>query len=354
MIELVRRLDRSRWAVHVACFGEQGAWRDRLDSGTPVTAFPLNGFLHTSTVRQARRFAAWCRTHEITLLQTSDFYTNTFFLPAAAAAGVPVRIGSRREIVADKTTAQLALQRAAYACSHLIVANANAAGVRLRREGVSANRIGVVPNGLNAAWFDRARPVRPLRQITMVANLRPAKGQDVLLNALPRVLASHPEVRVAFVGDGPTRRELEEQARAFGIAHAVSLQGHAEDVAQVLADSDVFTLPSDSEAFPNALLEAMAAGLPCVASNTGGVPDMLEHGRTGLCVPPRDPAALSAALLHMLDAPDAARRMGAHAQATARERFSFERMVTSFEHLYLKALAQRVPERAVQSLFASL
>lgn len=353
MIELVRRLDPSRWAVHVVSFGEEGAWRSRLGH-LPVHTFPLRGFLRPDTLAQARRFAAWCTKRDIALVQTTDFYTNTFFLPAAALARVPVRVGSRREIVADKSTAQLAAQRAAYTCAHAVVANARAVAAQLRREGVSTHRITVVPNGLDVEAYAGVRRERPLRHLTMVANLRPGKGQDVLLTALPRVLASHPEVRVSIVGDGPMRAELEQQARAFGLTPAVTFHGHADNVAALLAETDVFALPSDSEAFPNALLEAMAAGVPAVASSVGGIVEVIEHGRTGLCVPPRDPAALASALLQMLDAPDTARAMGRAAREAVAARFSFDGMVGAFERLYLTTLSQRVPERAVQSQFASL
>lgn len=353
MIELARRLDRSRWEVHVACFSTDGAWRDQLAS-TPVTDFPIAGFLRRSTLQQARRFSEWCRERSIALVHTSDFYTNTFFLPAAAFAGVPARIGSRREIVADKRAAQLAVQRLAYSAAHLIVANAKAGATRLRREGVSPRRIAVVPNGLDVERFTEVRPMRPLRRIAMVANLRPRKGQDVMLAAMPRILARHPKVHLSLIGDGPMRGALVHQVRGMGIAHAVSFAGHAENVAKALADADIFALPSYSEAFPNALLEAMAAGLPAVATSVGGVPEVLEDGRTGLSVPPGNPAALADALLRLLDAPDLARTLGAAAQAAARERFSFERMVAAFEHLYLTTLARQIPERTVQSQVASL
>src|SRR5262245_51013010 len=111
MTELIRRLDRSRFDVKVACFHREGAWLPRVEEAAPVTAFPIQGFARPSTLGQAAAFGRWCREHRIHVLQTCDLYANAFALPVAALAGVSVRIGSRRELNPDKTSAQIALQR---------------------------------------------------------------------------------------------------------------------------------------------------------------------------------------------------------------------------------------------------
>src|SRR5438067_9742797 len=135
MIELVRRLDRSRWIVHVACFRARGAWLPRAaQSAASIAEFPISSFRSVQALRAMRAFARWCREHRIVVVQTTELWSNTFGLPAAAWANVPVRIGSRRELNPDKTRAQIATQRLAYACAHRIVANSDAAADRLRRE----------------------------------------------------------------------------------------------------------------------------------------------------------------------------------------------------------------------------
>src|SRR6185503_2877641 len=122
MIELIRRLDRTRWRVHVACFRAQGEWFGRVvDSGASVTEFPVRSLLRVGTLDHVRAFARWCRQHRIAVVQTTELPSNVFALPGAALAGVPVRVGSRREINPNKTAAGIALQRAAYACATNIV-----------------------------------------------------------------------------------------------------------------------------------------------------------------------------------------------------------------------------------------
>lgn len=355
MIELVRRLDPTSWQVHVACFSTDGAWFPQVESAAAsIGAFPLRGFARTDTLRQARRFGAWCRERSITLVHTSDLYTNIFFLPSAAAAGVPVRLGSRREFAAGKSRAQVVVQRASYACAHRVVANAHAVAERLVRERLAADRIAVVPNGLDGSRFI-ARDLPPaLRQVAMVANLRPGKGQDVLIDAAPAILQRYPDARFTLIGGGTERPVLEARARERGVAHAFQLEGHVEDVARRLGEADLCVLPSDSEAFPNALLEAMAAGLPVVASRVGGVLEVVQHERTGLLVPPRDPHALATEMLRLMSDPQLARGIAAAGREFVLRRFSFDRMVSAFEHLYLDEVARRVPVRPVESRYAPL
>jgi glycosyltransferase involved in cell wall biosynthesis len=270
---------------------------------------------------------------------TSDFYTNIFGLTGAAVAGVPVRIGGRREIVTDKSTAKLVLQRGAYALAGAVVANSHAAASRLRREGVPSRSIHVVSNGVEL-------PERPTRnragrpRAGCVANLRPEKGHDVLIEAL----AARPDLRdlqVELVGDGPCRSALDAQARARGVGEQVRFLGERRDVGERLANADLFVLPSRTEALPNSVMEAMAAGLPIVACRIGGIPELVEDGVTGLLVPPDDPDALGEAMAQLVANPARASALGAAARAAVAERFSMARMIAGFTEILLEQLRRQ-------------
>lgn len=340
MIELVERLDRDHFDVHVACFHDEGAWRERVHGLAPVTAFPIRGFARPATLARAAAFAAWCRSRRIAVVQTCDLYANTFGLPSAALAGVPVRIGSRRELTPDKSAAQLALQRHAYRFAHHIVANSSAAADQLVREGVRS-RIEVIANGVDADGY-AAPPVRDtLRTIITVANLRHEKGHETLVDAAAWLRDRHPQLRYLFVGAGPRRAALEALVNARGLADTVVFTGHRDDVPALLAEADLFVLPSRSEAFPNAAIEAMAAGLPVVACGIGGLLDLIDPERTGLLVPPDDAAALADAIDRLVSEPQRARRIGAAARQAVSARYSFDRMVQAFANLYLSALESR-------------
>jgi glycosyltransferase involved in cell wall biosynthesis len=348
MIELIRRLDRRRFDVHVACFHNEGAWLPKVESHAPVTAFPIRGFARPGTLARAAGFARWCRARRISVVQTCDLYANAFALPAAALAGTPVRIGSRRELNPDKSSAQISLQRQAYRCAHAVVANSHAASTILQREGVPASRIEVIANGIDAYRFHDRTSYRPVSKILTVANLRAEKAHEVLLQAASAMLSRHPHLQFQIAGDGPRLGELRALASALGIADRVTFLGHREDVPALLAQADAFVLPSRSEAFPNGAIEAMAAGLPVVASAVGGLLDLIEPGRTGLLVPPDDPLALADALDGLVRAPARGAALGAAARDDVVRRYSFERMVRSFETLYLSLLEmpRRVSSRA--------
>ena len=348
MTELVRRLDPSRFRVHVACFEKRGAWLPRVaERAASIAEFPIRGFARPATLGALLAFARWCRRERIAVLQTCDLYANVFGLPGAALAGVPVRIGSRRELNPDKSPGQIRLQRLAYRCATTVVANSAAARHILLEEGLASRSIAVIPNGVDAGAYsdrDTIAASRPARTVVTVANLRPEKSHEVLIAAAALLAPDFPEVRFQIVGDGPRRAELEALVRARGLASHVEFLGHREDVAALLASADLFALPSRSEAFPNCAIEAMAAGLPVVASAVGGLLDLIDHERTGLLVEPGNPEALADALRRLLVDRAAAARIGVRAQAHVRQRYSFDHMVQSFEALYIAGLtAPSVP-----------
>jgi len=342
MIELVRRLDRSCWSVHVACFRAGGGWFGRVaEAVQSVAEFPVESFKSSGMLQQMLAFARWCRMLNVAVVHTASLPSNVFALPAAAIARVPVRVGNRREINPGKSASAIALQRAAYTCAHAVVANSRAAADRLRLERVPRRKIAVIPNGLDAGRFAPRTVGARLRRIAMVANLRAEKGHDVLFDAAVTVLRQFPDAQFDLVGAGPELDRLRARAAACGIAHAVTFAGHCDDVAARLADADLFVLPSRSEAFPNAVLEAMAAGLPIVASGVGGILELIEDGRTGLLVPAGDAAALSDRLCRVIADRRLAAGLGEAARVEAHARYSFDRMVGAFEQLYLTLLARR-------------
>jgi glycosyltransferase involved in cell wall biosynthesis len=343
MTELIQRLDRTRFDVHAVCFHEEGAWLPRVASAAPIASFPIRGFAHPATLAQAAAFARWCRARRIAVVQTCDLYANTFALPAAALVGVAVRVGSRRELNPDKSSGQIAMQRQAYRCAHTVVANSNAAARQLAHEGVPAERIAVIPNGVDVDRFPARTSVRPISTIVTVANLRREKAHEVLLTAAARLLARHPHLRFVIAGAGPRLDELRGLAASLRIADHVTFLGHCEDVPALLAGADAFVLPSRSEAFPNGAIEAMAAGLPVVASAVGGLLDLIDEGETGVLVRPDDSVALAGALAALILARARAAAIGAQARDHVTRRYSFDRMVRAFEDLYLTQL--RTPRR---------
>ena len=341
MTELIRRLDRKRFDVHAACFHRRGVWLPRIEGVvSEIAEFPIASFRSPSTLARFGAFVRWCRARQIAVLQAADLYANAFALPAAALAGVAVRVGSRREVHPSRGRGLSALQRAGYAAAHRVITNSDAGAARLRSEGIPSDRISVVRNGLDLAAFPlRSSPPRQ-RRIVSVGRLRPEKAHEVLIAAVARLRPAWPDVRLRLIGDGPREAALRQIAGEYGLLDCVEFLGHRDDVPALLREADVFALPSRSEASPNAVLEAMAAGVPVVASDVGGIPEAITPGLTGILVPPGDDEALAGALGHLFSDPLQAERLGLAARRHVEGHYSFTRMVGAFEELYLAELAR--------------
>ncbi len=154
------------------------------------------------------------------------------------------------------------------------------------------------------------------------------------------MLETYPDLSALIVGDGPCRADLEATVRANPVlARAVHFLGWRTDVDRLIAASDVFVLPSDTEAAPLPVLEAMKAGTPIVATRVGGVPEMVTEGESAFMVPRGDPDALADALLRMLASPERMRAMGVAARRGAEARFTAERQARELERIYRSVLA---------------
>ncbi len=194
------------------------------------------------------------------------------------------------------------------------------------------DRVRVVHNGIDIPPEGAVdRRVSALAQrspvICAITQLRPGKGVETLIDALPAVLARHPDAVVAIAGDGPLRATLVAQARARGVEAAVHFLGEHPDPLSVLRGAGIFLLTSWAESFPYAILESMAVGLPIVSSDVGGVGEALSDRHSGLLVPARNPGATAHALIELLDDGELRTRLGAEARRTVTERFTSAAMV---------------------------
>lgn len=170
-----------------------------------------------------------------------------------------------------------------------------------------------------------------------VANFKGQKGYPYLLEAAARVRTTFPEVRFVLVGTGPLEAEVRRRAAELGLDETVVFAGFRDDAPRVSATFDVFTLSSLDEGLSIALLEAMAQGRPSVVTEVGGLPELVEHGKQGLLVPPRDPAALAGAIVTLLGDPAARQRLGDAARARA-ARFDISLAMHRMEEVYAELL----------------
>lgn len=209
-------------------------------------------------------------------------------------------------------------------------------------------RVSVIYNFVDPDLYDRARyegtirhPFATDRNVLMhVSNFRAVKRVRDVVRVFARVAAVAPSILV-MVGDGPERPAAEEEARALGVTGSVVFLGKIDAVAPLLADADLFLLPSQSESFGLSALEALAAGVPVIASDTGGLPEVVTNGKTGLLYPVGAVDLMAEGALSILLDPARKAAMCAAAMADARSRFALDTIVSQYEELYRGAIASR-------------
>jgi glycosyltransferase involved in cell wall biosynthesis len=218
-------------------------------------------------------------------------------------------------------------------------------------EGVDPALLVVIPNGVR---LDAALPRAEARAelglkadatvVGIVARLRPEKQHEVLLRAAARLVREHRSLTLCIVGDGPTRKPLEQLAIKLGLRDVVSWAGERRDAKRIVSAFDVGVICSAWEGLPVASLEILAAGVPLVSTAVGALPEVLSGG-AGLLVEPGDDAGLAAAIASILDDPTRAAELGRLGRQRIADEYSFARMVADFERVYTEVLLGGTQQR---------
>lgn len=349
LLEMWRRLDREGFEVRIAVLKREGAFTPLVESlGLPIVDLGVGRRLYDLTgARGLLRLVSLVREFRPDVIHGYLFGPNLFAALAGRLCGVPVVCVAKRNVDAFETKRQIAVQRLAHRLATHVTAVSCEVAASSVALGVPPGRITVIENGVDVSRFDGAtrRDALPglppvpagVPLIGSVGCLAPRKDYGTLLAALAGLARRH-DFRCAIAGDGPDRAALEARAAELGVADRVVFLGERSDVDRLLPAFDLFTLSSREEGIPNALLEAMAAARPCVATRVGGNQEVLEDGRTGWLVPPQDPDALAGALADALDRPAEAARRGAAARAAMIGERSIDAMVRRHEAFYRRAL----------------
>ncbi len=218
----------------------------------------------------------------------------------------------------------------------------------LKRSGVQASKLSWINNGVDVDKFVDAAPElrrelqlgeRPV--VGFAGRMIPEKGGAALLEAARIVLAAHGDAAFVFVGDGACRQEWQQQAADMGIGNSVFFPGIRTDMPAVYASMDVFVLPSFKEAMPMALLEAMSAAKPVIATPVGSVAELVVPDETGFLCTPGDAEGVAQSIISLLADPELARRYGARGRNRAIQQFSSEAMTRKYLGLYERSLSDR-------------
>lgn len=350
-VERLRRHPKGFRPV-VGCLEASGPMLDQVRAlGYEPEVFPLKGsMMQPNTALQIARMAALIRAEGVKIVHSTDFNTNLLGLAAA-------RLGGAKAVVSRVDLGHLRagfgrwhreLEKLNARTADLVVANADAVrAVCIREEGVKPENCVVVRNGLDLDSFDRIAAAglqAPLpvgetdMVVAVIGNLWPVKGHRTLVEAVAQLPPALQRVRFVCAGEGPEREYLTSRIAELGLQERVHLLGHRLDVPAILARAQLACLCSSAEGLSNALMEAMAARLPIVATHVGGNPELVREGENGFLVPYGDPLALAGKLAALLTAPEQAREMGVRGRRRVEAELSMERMADGHGAVYRRAL----------------
>jgi glycosyltransferase involved in cell wall biosynthesis len=341
-VEIARSLRDEGVQVRLGCLQRKGPFLEGLGD---LYLSPLGGSLYgAQSIRSRWQLMRHLREARVQVAHAFDFYTNLMLIPAAKLGGVPVVIGSLRQLGDLLTPAQFEAQLMMFRWCDRVVCNSHAAADRLRQAGLAERKLVVVGNGLPPEAFVETAPALPrvegMLRIGMIARMNAAyKNHRAFLRAAAR-LRGFPAVEFVLVGDGPLRPKLEREAAELGLQGRVRFLGDRRDIPAILASLDVSVVPSASESLSNVILESMAAGVAVVASAVGGNTELGDDGQA-LLVSPNDEEALAAGLERVLADANLRSGMARRAREFVQKNFSLERVRRQYSELYTSVLARR-------------
>jgi glycosyltransferase involved in cell wall biosynthesis len=338
LVEFARHADRRGVELLFVSLGDRGDLAGDIEAhGWPVVALGQGTGVRPGLVpRLAGLFRSW----RADVVHTHNTRGLLYGGPAARLARVPFvlqtyhgrnLVGSPREDL---------LFRLAARCADRVVCVSEDAARTMAREGVPADKVVTIWNGIDVTQFDYAG-ARTDGPVVTVARLSPEKDIATLLRAAAIAREEHHGLRLEIAGDGACLPSLQTVTRELGLGEQVRFLGRVRDVPAVLGRASLFVLPSLTEGVSLTLLEAMARGLPVVATRVGGNPEVVVEGETGLLVPPGSPPELARAMLRLQRDPDRSRRMGLAGRKRVERHFDIRRMVADYEALYRRHAGPR-------------
>jgi glycosyltransferase involved in cell wall biosynthesis len=343
--QLVLGLDRTLWEPRVYCLAPPGPFASVLqDADVVVQCFNAVHLWDAPVVlwRLQRALRKW----RPALLQTSLFHANILGRLAGRWAGVPHIVSGQR--VAERRNSWYGRidKWTGWCVERNVCVSQGVADYCEQIVGLPPHKTVVIPNGVDVPRFAQAHPVdwtqfglpSSAQVLIAIGRLEPQKGMDDLLTAMMLVAPRAEPCHLVIVGDGPDRAELERRAKEPQIAGRVRFLGRRDDVPNLLRAAMGLISPSRWEGMPNVVLEAMASAKPVIATRVEGSQELVQPGRTGWLVPPRDPQALAEAILDLVSDPARAARLGQDSQAIVSSSFTTNAMVAAYERVYRNLL----------------
>ena len=340
VLDLARGRTQQDFEASLICLDNAGVLeREFSAAGVPVEVIGTSGSVPQRVWRLSRRLRALAPD----VVHTHNPQAHLHGAWAARLAGVPAVVHTKhgRDHVARPVLAVLGRVATAWTDGFVAVSD-DAAQVARDQEHVPPGKLMVVRNGVDLGQFGAVarQPALPRGRLVTVGRLDPIKDQATMLRAVRMAADRIPGLRLDIVGDGPSRQDLEALRAALGLDGRVTFLGYHADVAPLLSAADAFVLSSISEGVSIALLEAMASGLPAIATDVGGNREVIVDGVTGVLTPAGSAEALAEAIVRLESDPAVLERMGLASRRRVEEEFNLHRVVARYEALYRRCLAE--------------
>jgi glycosyltransferase involved in cell wall biosynthesis len=345
---LLRHLDRRRYHPYVCCLLREGAVAGMIRGlGIEVINASLPSIYDVRAVGKIYRIL---KEKQIDIVQTCLFGFDLYTHIAARLSGVKGIISLRREIAVWKKPHHIIMQRIANMLADTVVANSRAVkDAAVCQERLPADRIMTICNGVEESAWTVLEPAGAARDelkllktdcvVGMISNFGALKGHRYFLDAARIIIGRRQQVSFVLAGSGPRREDAVAYARELRIDQHIRFVDSRPDVSKILAAFDIFAFSSIIEGFPNAVLEAMAAGLPVVATRVGGIPEIIDTEDKGILVEPRNAEELARAVERLIDDPGLRAAIGKSGQRSVIKRYAASRMAAAYAGLYERAAA---------------
>lgn len=341
VIRLAAGLNRQAFEPFIFCMNEPGSFASQaIQQGIPVIALNKRGVVDWLMVwRMSRLF----RKHNIDVVHTHLWGANVWGRIAARLAGVRTVIVTEHNVDTWKKWHHFLIDRALVPFTTRFIAVSQQVKTFYESNGVARGRWQVLYNGVAVSGV-RLRIRKPVYEqlgisageqvIGLIGRLVPAKAPKLFVDTMIQIVRFHPTAKALVIGDGPLKEEVQSYVNKLGLKERILLTGTRQDVPDLLAGMDVLVFSSEREGLSMAMLEAMASGVPVVATRVGGNPELIDSGVNGLLVPPQNANALAEAVVSLLQNKEKAQDIQKRAFRRVCDRFSLARMIEQHEQLY--------------------
>lgn len=347
LLNFARRINRKKYKIIVCCLREGGPYEKKFrDNGFEVKNFRMKTLFDFWVIFKLIKFI---KVNKIDIVSTALFPADVYGRISAKLAGVPVILSTRHRFEDSKQEKNYRLfswldtLTMSFATNIIAVSEAVRNYV-IRWHRINPTKVVTLYNGIDIekyksnkngdCFLNKFNLDKNRLTIGFIGRLVEVKGLGYLLDAAAEIIKEKKGVQFLIVGDGPLKGMLQKKASDLGINKHIIFTGYQQNVHEILGVIDILVISSLSEALPTVILEAMASGKPVIATNVGGISELVVNGENGILVPPRDIRALVEAIAELSESSDKRRIMGENGRQIVTKQFSIEKMIRDYEEFY--------------------